>query len=229
VTPHNWKEIWNRRGGVGGVGLDALIKLDGFDSGAGRIEAVDWRTYAGIIADKLEMRDGKTVFEVGCGAGAFLYALRERFSLAVGGLDYSTGLIGAATCAMPDGKFQVVEANLLETETTYDYVIANSLFHYFGQDYASNVLGRMIKKAKVAVAVLDVPDMQTKGELEVLRRDALTQEEYEKKYAGLEHTYYRRDWFKSQTAAFGLTCEVFDGCVPNYAQNKFRFGVLLFK
>jgi len=231
MTTQNWKEIWNRRGGIGeGVlDLDALIKLDGFDTGAGRIEADDWRTYAGLIADKLGIRDGETVYEVGCGAGAFLYALRERYSLAVGGLDYSAGLIAAATRAMPDGEFKVAEANAVDTETAYDYVITNSVFHYFGQDYATEVLDRMIRKAKVAVAVMEVPDLQTKGESEALRRDALTQEEYDKKYAGLEHTYYQRDWFRSQAAARGLTCEVFDGCVPNYAQNKFRFGVLFKK
>ena len=74
----NWKEIWNRRTSNGeGVDLDALIKLDGFDTGAGRIDVADWRTYVEHIAEKLGIRNGETVFEVGCGAGAFLYALRE--------------------------------------------------------------------------------------------------------------------------------------------------------
>jgi len=39
------------------VDLDALIKLDGFDMGAGRIEVSDWRTYAARIAEKLGIRD----------------------------------------------------------------------------------------------------------------------------------------------------------------------------
>jgi hypothetical protein len=93
----NWKEIWNRRTTASeGLDLDALIKLDGFDTGAGHIEADDWRTYAARIAEKLGIRDGATIYEVGCGAEAFLYALRERHFLSVGGLDYSTGLIAAA-------------------------------------------------------------------------------------------------------------------------------------
>lgn len=35
----------------------------------------DWRTFVKRIAEKLEIKDGETVFEVGCGFGAFLYAL----------------------------------------------------------------------------------------------------------------------------------------------------------
>lgn len=224
----NWKEIWNRRTSSGG-GLDALIKLDGFDTGAGFIEADDWRVYSALIAEKLGIKDHTTVYEVGCGSGAFLYALRERYLLSVGGIDYSTGLIAAVTLTIPDGEFKVMEAKALETTPQKDYVIANSVFQYFNLDYAAVVLDRMIKKTKAAIAVLDVPDLRTKDESEALRRDILTQEEYEKKYANLEHTYYARDWFKAQAKALGLKCELFDGCVPNYVQNRFRFGCIIKK
>ena len=53
----NWKEIWNRRSfsAEEKLSLDTLIKLDGFDSGAGRIAADDWQTYADIISEKLNI------------------------------------------------------------------------------------------------------------------------------------------------------------------------------
>jgi trans-aconitate methyltransferase len=224
----NWKEIWNRRTTASeGLELGALIKLDGFDTGAGHIEADDWRTYAARIAEKLGIRDGATIYEVGCGAGAFLYALRERHFLSVGGLDYSAGLIAVASHVMPDGDFKVLEAKAVKTVPQYDYVIANSVFHYFNLEYAAEVLDRMIKKASFAVAILEVPDLRTKDASEALRRDILSQEEYEKKYAGLEHTYYARDWFKAQATVRGLKCEMFDGCIPNYTQNRFRFGCII--
>ena len=226
----NWEEIWNRRTGPrGGYDLDALIKLDGFDTGAGRIEEADWRIYAALIAEKLGICNGATVFEVGCGAGALLYAFQERYSLSVGGIDYATGLIAAAKRAIPDGKFEVQEAKALDIKPQYDYVVANSVFHYFDSDYAVEVLGRMIKKARDAIAVMEVPDLKTKSESEVMRRDILIQDEYEKKYEGLRHTYYERDWFREQAKAQGLKCEFFDGCVPNYAQNRFRFGCIIRK
>jgi hypothetical protein len=60
-----------------------------------------------------------------------------------------------------------------------------------------------------------------------MRRDVLTHKDYEKKYAGLEHTYFKRDSFRSRAAERGLNCDVFDGCVPDYVPNKFRFGTLL--
>lgn len=229
MNSRNWKAVWDRRGdrGEGAAALEDLVKLDGFDSGAGRIEVDQWRRYAGIIAEKLGLRSGETVYEVGCGAGAFLYALRERLSLSVGGLDYSAGLIAAATRTMPDGDFTVAEANAVNTHIPYDYVIANCVFHYFDLAYAAEVLAAMTRKARIAVAVLEVPDVQTREESEAFRRDALTQEEYDQKYAGLEHTYYRRDWFRARAAARGISCDVFDGCVPGYAQNRFRFGVVL--
>jgi hypothetical protein len=52
----------------------------------------------------------------------------------------------------------------LNIESPYDYVIANSVFLYLGLDYAAEVLDRMTRKANIAVAILDVPDFQTKGE-----------------------------------------------------------------
>ena len=227
----NWNVIWNRRSVCVGAGkrlhLDDLIKLDGFDTGAGRIEASDWRIYADLIAQKLRIYNGATVFEVGCGSGALLYALQQKHSLTVGGIDYATGLIATAIRAMPEGEFKVLEAKHMETEPQYDYVIANSVFHYFNLDYASGVMARMIKKARNAVAIMEVPDLKTKMESEEMRRNMLTQEEYDIKYAGLEHTYYARDWFKDQAKYHGLECELFDGCIPNYAQNKFCFGVIL--
>lgn len=229
-TP-NWKEIWNRRTYKHSdkLDLDALIKLDGFDVGAGHIEVSDWQEYVGIISNKLGISGGATVYEIGCGAGAFLYALCQRQNLTVGGLDYSAVLISAATRALPDGEFNVAEARSLDTGCTYDFVIANGVFHYFTQEYAADVLARMIMKAKIAVAVMEVPDFETKLESELFRRAKLTKQEYEKKYVGLDHTYYKRDWFKGHAAVHGCCCEIFDGCVPNYAQNPYRFGVILKK
>lgn len=87
----------------------------------------------------------------------------------------------------------------------------------------------MIEKAVIAVAVLEIPDAYTKEESERVRRDILTPEEYEKKYAGLEHTYYEREWFEEIAATHGLCYDIFDHCIPNYVQNKFRFDCIIRK
>lgn len=226
----NWKNVWNKRKPESeDVDLAELIKLDGFDTGAGRIEAGDWRVLTNSIAEKLRLQDGDSVFEVGCGAGAFLYSLLEEYDIKVGGIDYGEGLIDTAQKVIPNGDWKLKEAIRLDIEPEYDYVISHGVFHYFGLDYAEEVLDRMNRKALKGVAVLEIPDLETKDELERIRRDILSVEEYKKKYAGLEHTYYAKEWFIQKAKDYGLQYSVFGGCVPNYAQNDYRFGVIFKK
>ena len=224
-----WQEIWNRKLANGPLDLASLVKLDGFDTGAGRIAVEDWQAYCTIIGRKLGLHDGASVFEVGCGAGAFLYGLRQTGALEVGGIDYAGNLIGASREAMPDGKFQVGDARDVSIEPQYDYVLSNSLFQYLAGDSGSVVMNRMIDKARIAVAILEVPDASHKIAAETLRRRALSPGEYELKYKGLEHSYYAREWFVERAHARGLAVELFDGCVPHYAQNEFRFGAIIRK
>lgn len=224
----NWRAIWNRRDGkLGADPLQSLIELDGFDAGAGRIMAEDWRAYARLIADRLQLQPGQSVYEVGCGAGAFVFALRE-LGIRVGGLDYSANLIAKAGEAMPEGDFTLGDAGSLPLQPRYDVVLANSVFHYFpDQDYAGQVLARMLEKATRAVAILELPDNALREQAERVRRDSLTPSAYEEKYRGLAHFYYDRAWFSSFAAARGHGCELFDQCIPNYAQSPFRFNCLI--
>jgi SAM-dependent methyltransferase len=225
----NWHEIWNRRALDGPLNLAQLVRLDGFDAGAGHIEARDWQAYCDTIGKKLGIQHRDSVFEIGCGAGAFLFALLKTWTLEVGGLDYSTSLIDVARKAIPKGHFQVGDACSVSGEPRYDYVISNSLFHYLTDESAAVVLDKMITKARVAIAISEVPDISTKTESENLRRSALGPEEYKAKYRGLDHSYYARSWFMRRARACGLTIEIFDGCVPNYAQNRYRFNVIMRK
>jgi len=229
---NRWRDVWSRRHADerSNLALHDLIALDGFDSGAGKIEVEDWREYARRVARKLNLNDETSVYEVGCGAGAFLYALCEQYNLKVGGVDYSAGLIAAAQKAFPRSRdFQCLEAAAIDTNEKYDYVISNGVFHYFDLDYAKKTLLKMLDKAKCGVCILEIPDLKTRNQSEKFRRDMLTTKEYEIKYAGLHHTYYDRDWFASIVKEHDIKIEIFNGCVPNYAQNKFRFGCLILK
>lgn len=224
-----WQHIWEKRSlqPQHAITLDTLIALDGFDSGAGKINLADWQEYTHRISDKLGMQSGHSVFEVGCGAGAFLYALRQQHTLAVGGLDYAAGLIDAAKQAMPDGDFKAQSAHSMETDTKYDFVIANSVFHYFDEAMAADVFQAMWKKARLGVAILDIPHAATKEACERARRDALSEAEYEEKYRGLHHTYFSPEWFVHQLP--DKPHQVFESCVPNYAQSQYRFSVIFSK
>ncbi|MDA9909895.1 class I SAM-dependent methyltransferase [Gammaproteobacteria bacterium] len=93
----NWPEIWNKRKPVQkDLSLEDLIKLDGFDSGAGIISVQDWQKNCRIIANKLGLSNGMSVYEVGCGSGAFLKSLLEMYNLDVGGIDYAKELLNTA-------------------------------------------------------------------------------------------------------------------------------------
>jgi trans-aconitate methyltransferase len=224
-----WQQIWEKRSlqPQHEITLDTLISLDGFDSGAGKINPADWQEYTRRIAEKLGLKSGDSIFEVGCGAGAFLFSLRQQMALEVGGLDYAAGLIAAAQKAMPDGDFHVQSAQSLDTESSYDFVMANSVFHYFDEAMATEVFQAMWKKAKHGIAILDVPNAATREACERARRDALSQAEYEEKYKGLHHTYYTPEWFIQQLPE--RPHQVFESCVPNYAQSEFRFSVIFSK
>ena len=226
----SWHEVWSRRAPAEGRDpLQTLIELDGFDSGAGRIEVDDWLEYTRLIAAKLALQPGDSVYEIGCGSGALLYPLAER-GIAVGGADYAANLIEHARAAIPDGVFDATDARLVSAEPQFDAVIANSVFQYFADlDYASAVLDVMFAKARRCVAVLELPDVQHAERAERIRRDHLSEEEYERKYRGFAHQYYARDWFAEQARLRGYRVELGEQFVPNYAQNSYRFNCFFFK
>ncbi len=219
AVKNKWQEVWKRRSWNQSAAprLQDLIQLDGYDSGAGVIPVGDWRDYTASIGKKLKLEDGMSIFEVGCGSGALLYSLSKQFDIQAGGVDYAKGLIEAARIALPTGNFEVREACDLDVEPQYDLVIANSVFHYFSLNYAKQVIDLMLAKARSKVVILEIPDIDYREQLELLRRDALGVEEYEEKYAGLPHTYYPREWFLNQLARDGCGDQIVNGFIPNYA------------
>lgn len=226
-----WQSIWNKRQHEGDTpDLQALIELDGYDSGAGKVDPTDWNAYTRCVAEKMDLKSEDSLYEVGCGSGAFLFSLKEQFGIRdIGGIDYASGLIDVATLAMPAGNWSVGEAIGMSTTPGYTHVISNAVFHYFKLDYAEAVLEKMISKAETSIGIFDVPDLEFREQSERVRRDKLSEAEYEKKYAGLEHTYYDRNWFRKMAENHQLEIEEVENCFPNYAQASFRFGILLKK
>ena len=161
-----WQGVWSRRRIEipHADPLADLVALDGFDSGAGRIAVEDWRAHVQSMARRCGLQPGHTVYEVGCGSGAFLHVLREM-GIGVSGLDYADNLVRIAREAMPESRFDCIPAGELETAPPADTVLANSVFHYFpGFDYAEDVLDRMLARATRTVAVLEVPDAALRDE-----------------------------------------------------------------
>lgn len=160
---YRWREVWQRRGQSlpDEILLETLIELDGFDSGAGKVDVADWRQNAEFIIEHLALTNGDSIFEVGCGAGAFLFAIEEKLDVHVGGLDFAPNLVKVASHVMPKGTFISGDALELELSPQYDFVVAHAVFHYLSRTQAYTVLERMHAKARKAVCILEVPDLAT--------------------------------------------------------------------
>lgn len=218
-----WHAIWASRAGQGEA-LEDLIRLDGFDQGAGHANVGAWRAYCQALAQRLPLAGGASIFEVGCGAGALLRVFHEA-GHPVGGIDFSPALIDVARRAMPGRPFAVAEASRWSAPV-HDVVLANSVFSYFPDlDYAAGVVRRMLAHARQAVAILDVPDAARREASEAYRRGALAPGEYEQRYAGLAHLYYPREWFQGQGGA-DWRVETVDQWMEDYGNAPFRFNVL---
>lgn len=225
----NWHAIWNKRVASDStdLALEDLLILNGYDSGAGHVPVADFRSNAQQVCNQLRLKDGYGVFDVGCGAGAFLKALLEVVDIKVGGIDYSGNLVKAAQRALPAGRFQAVDAAALQTTPKYEWVVSHGVFHYFELEYASKVLDLMLSKATKGVAVFEVPDKALYEASETMRRGKLSPAEYESKYTGLKHTYFDRVWFSEKAAAVGAKCNFHQSFIPNSAQSNFRFNCII--
>lgn len=228
-----WKEIWNRRGtshiDFNTIQLQDLIHADGFDSGAGKIDVESWKYYISFIEQKINVEENDSIFEVGCGSGAFLYLWYCQGHV-VGGIDYSKSLISLAQNVLKGHDFSLCEADQIDVGSQYDIVVANSVFHYFqNYQYAQEVLERMVQKARKTIAILEIPDRARQQESERARMEALSPAEYESKYEGLPHHYYDREWFFTFAEKHQLAIDIFDQNIQNYGNNIFRFNVVLTK
>jgi hypothetical protein len=62
------------------------------------------------------------------------------------------------------------------------------------------------------------------------RRASLGPEEYEKRYRGLDHRYYSRDWIAAELRALGFgRVEVESQAIEGYANGLYRFNARAFR
>lgn len=229
MTAQTWKDVWNARriDPSRPSVLARLLAADGMDTGFGSVEEDSWRAYVLRTAADIGIGPRSSVFEVGCGAGAWLYEL-HRLGCEVAGLDASPALVGYAREHLPRGNFSVGEAAALEPAPAYDFVISSGVFLYFPSlDHAARVLERMMRKASRGLLILDVPDLALREDALAARRGAMTEEKYRSRYEGLDHLYFPRAWFRSQLHRLGVRrIEIRDQSIDGYGNSRYRFNVL---
>jgi len=230
---NKWIDVWTRKGSeVEQYDLESLMKADGFDAGTGCISVEDWHRQAGLIRDELRIAAGDAICEVGCGAGAMLWPLKETGAKLFGS-DYSESLVGTAAKAMPEGAFKAGEATALPfDDNMFDAVFSHGVFFYFNDlSYARGAILEILRvlKGSGQVMVLDVPDIETMDACESYRRDVVYEgEEYPTSQNGpYRHLYFPRSFFSDYAREFGMNAS-FVGCdLPSYPMAKYRFNVKL--
>ena len=112
MRPSRWHAIWSKRqrDGDGAPTLAELLALDGFDI-LGGVTLAAFRAHGDYLAVEMDLRAGETIFDVGCGAGAFLYPFHEQ-GHGVGGLDYAANLVQIAATAMPGADDPTIFADI---------------------------------------------------------------------------------------------------------------------
>ncbi len=227
---NKWKEIWNKRKSEESeIKLETLLKADGFDIGAGNLDQENWLEFLEKIQSQIIKESCDSIFEIGCGSGAFLYHFYKQ-EHKVAGLDYSEPLIELAQKAMPNMQFEVAEAINLNTSEKYDSVVSFGVFHYFENlNYADEVLNKMFLKSNKIIAILDVNDKSKEGEYHNVRKQALSQGEYQQKYKGLNHLFYEKSWFVEFAKHNNCHITIQDQDIKNYLKSSLRFNVIMEK
>lgn len=222
-----WFDIWSKR--IESDEPDVILKLiraDGFDLGSGAVNRNAWEDYVRHVMLKLNMEDHQSVFEVGCGAGAFLLPISER-GLWVSGCDYSAPLIDMARKYIND-SFYVATAEQISPQPQYDHVIANSTFQYFPSlEYARMVVATMIEKSHRTIAVLDINDKSQEKLAQSLRSSRMN--DYDTKYRELEHLFIDKDWWRNIAREFNCEISIEDQYLKDYGNSVFRYNVFLTK
>jgi trans-aconitate methyltransferase len=229
---NKWRDIWENRSRGDSPAestLLALLKEDGYDT-LGAVSEKAWRDHVRKLSARLQLQPGDSVFDVGCGAGALLWCLREA-GHPVGGVDYSAGQIARARQVMPDiGDLSVQEAAGLDPLPAYDCVVACATFLYFPDlSYAARVIDLMAAKATRCLALLDMPDAAQKDAIIRSRKKALGEEAYNQRYAGLEHLYYSRDWVQERLEQLGWNCALESQSLEGYLHSPYRFNAFAWK
>jgi len=226
--PSTWKDVWASRSLDPGHGslLAQVMAADGLDTKFGSVTEASWCAFVRRTAAVMGINAGSSVFEVGCGAGAYLLDLYER-GCEVAGLDASPAMIRCAERVMPRGRWTVADAGELDPSEQYDFVAACGVFLYFPSfEYAADVLDRMVRKARNGILVLDVPDLDKEETAMALRRSILGEANYARKYDGLKHLYYPRNWFESRLSGLGIDrIQIEDQSIEGYANSTYRYNV----
>ncbi len=229
---NKWKEIWEKKGKNLVLPeadiTETLFKSGGYDSKCARTTLDDWDYFIRSIVRNCEISQATTVYEVGCGAGAVLHSL-QQIAYKVGGIDYCEDFIKQAKTIIKSEDLTACEAIDMSVEPKYDVILNGGCFIYFpSKEYTETVLDKMLSKANRMVALFDINDEEKREEAEGIRRAAVG-ENYDKMYEGLNHLYWKKEYFLEYAAKKKVKCEIGPQPMKNYPNGHYRYSVYLTK
>lgn len=232
-----WKNIWQSKGkNLKNINLDIsdLINLDGFDTSGKSFNKNSWIEYVEYVSNTANINNGKkSVLEIGCGSGAFLKVLSDIINdkLNISGIDYSDSLINIAKNIIKDGNFYCDEAIKIDdlfVNKKFDFIFSNSAFQYFpNKEYAFDVIKKSydLLSDNGDLVLLDLNDINRKSVYINIRKASMSEEEYNKKYAGLEHLFLSRSEIFDFIYSLGFRKIIIeDQNVSGYINNECRFN-----
>ena len=230
----NWKEIWSKKTikNLSDISLEQLILADGFDTGVGSYNQFQWKEMVADIIQRTALTKDDNILELGCGSGAFLYAMNEIVEANFYGIDYSDSLIQVANKAIPNGHFitdEVIHKNF--GSISFDLVLSHSVFHYFPSiEYSEKVLENWCSKVKKNgfLVLLDINDAEFEANYHSERsKEYSSIEEYESNYKDLDHIFFEKKSLCNFLKSIGMKeIDFFPHCISSYGNSKFRFNLI---
>lgn len=237
VDQPSWKRLWNNRKipNQKQFDLQSLIEVDGFDNGVGSYNEASWREMVRMFAEQVNLKTGDKVLEIGCGGGAFLFALSEILEIDIHGIDYSESLVSLAKKAVPHGHFKLSEADKsCFSDCKFDILFSHSVFHYFpNHKYAQRVISTWLKKLKVGgkFVLMDLNDARCEIEYNEKRAQEFGGlDKYLQTYNGLHHLFFDRKKLEKFLRSNGMQDVIyFPHVCKDYGNSKFRFNLMCTK
>jgi len=201
-----------------------VLKVNGFDTATANYNPNFWIKRYSLYWDIIQnyVKNVNSVFEVGCGAGAFLFYLQKKIGIEkIGGFDYSEPLIKIAKCFLV-GEFYKDEAKNLDIylqNKSYDLILSHSVFIYFPSlEYAEDVIVKMVKNSSKGIALLDINDKE-KEELYFKIRN---------KNSTPSHLFFEKKWFINLGAKLNKKVFIFELPTDEYINSLYRFNVIFY-
>ncbi len=233
---NKWKSIWDKRDNSIELPQSTfetfitLKKADGFDIQQHDNYYEDMFEQFTKMIDfvKNENIEFDSAYEVGCGSGVNLYLFDCMFdNIRLGGCDYSHNLLDIAKSIIKSDDLICMEAITIQPDK-YDFVLSDSVFQYFqSEEYGYEVLEKMYEKANKVLVIREIHDKELEEEHLRMRRETI--EDYDKKYQGLEKTFYDKERFIKFANSKNAKYLIVKPDNYSYWNSKFVFDFYLFK